>query len=554
MSRLSAAAIELFEDLIRQQVEDKAIPSISYGLVDCDGLMVAGHIQRHNRGFAMGDDTCFRIGSITKTFTALSIMQLAEKGLVDLDVDVSEYLPGFKPLNPFAGREGGSHGAQISLRKLMSHTAGLVREPKSGHYLDARRPPLADTVAELATSTLKQDPSLGQMHYSNAGIAVAGRVIETLTRRSYAEYVTENILKPLGMNQTSSGLAPGIAERLAPADMWTLEGDSPAPVFDLGGPPAGNIYSTVGDMARYAQCLLRGGFAPDGRTIASPASLREMWVPVGKRASGERVANTYGLCFGVGDVDGWTSVGHGGAVYGYSSQMILLPAAGVGVLIFSTLDFSNQIGARLGVEGLRIALAERRMGTLPVRPQSLPPVAADQLVALPGHYRHDTSGEVVEVKAKAGKLFLMGEGVPLQIRPVAGSDFTIDGRIYGHGAEYPHMNLSFPAPGALVWKGVNWTRIDALPAEAVPAEIAPHLGEYGPDFNITYLSYSHGELKCLIEYFCTHSCEPVEAGRFRMHGLLYEEEILEIDAIDDHGRRGIRVGPMFLERRHAPAA
>ncbi|QPC94706.1 serine hydrolase [Mesorhizobium sp. INR15] len=554
MSRLSAAASELFEDLIRQQVEDKAIPSISYGLVDRDGLMAAGHIQRHDRGFAMGDDTCFRIGSITKTFTALSIMQLAEKGLVDLDVDVSEYLPGFRPINPYAGRDGGPHGSQISLRKLMSHTAGMVREPKSGHYLDASRPPLADTVAELATSILKQDPSLGEMHYSNAGIAVAGMVIETLTGKSYAEYVTENVLKPLGMDQTSSGLAPGIAERLAPADMWTLEGDSPAPVFDLGGPPAGNIYSTIGDMARYAQCLLRGGFAPDGRVIASPGSLREMWVPIGKRASGERVANTYGLCFGVGDVDGWTSVGHGGAVYGYSSQMILLPAAGVGVLIFSTLDFSNQIGARLGVEGLRIALAERHMGALPARRQSLPPVAADQLAALPGHYRNETSGEIVEVKARAEKLYLMGEGVPLQIRPIAGSDFTIDGRIYGRGAEYPHMNLSFPKPGSLVWKGAHWSRIDALPAETVPTEIAPHLGEYGPDFNITYLSYSHGQLKCLIEYFCTHNCEPLEAGRFRMHGLLYEEEVLELDAVDDHGRHGIRVGPMFLERRHAPAA
>jgi len=217
MSRLSAAAVELFEDLIRQQVEDKAIPSISYGLVDRDGLMTAGHIQRHDRSFAMGDDTCFRIGSITKTFTALSIMQLAEKGLVDLDVDVCEYLPGFKPLNPFAGREGGPHGAQISLRKLLSHTAGLVREPKSGHYLDAARPPLADTVAELASSTLKQDPSLGQMHYSNAGIAVAGRVIETVTGKSYAEYVTENILTPLGMDRTSSGPAPGITQPHPPA-------------------------------------------------------------------------------------------------------------------------------------------------------------------------------------------------------------------------------------------------------------------------------------------------------------------------------------------------
>jgi D-alanyl-D-alanine dipeptidase len=81
-------------------------------------------------------------------------------------------------------------------------------------------------------------------------------------------------------------MAPGIRERLAPADMWTLEGDSPAPVFNLGGSPAGNIFSTTADMARYAQCLLRGGFAPDGHAVVSPASLREMWTPVGKRPAG----------------------------------------------------------------------------------------------------------------------------------------------------------------------------------------------------------------------------------------------------------------------------
>ncbi|MBK5570547.1 serine hydrolase, partial [Ensifer sp. SSB1] len=98
MSSLSAASIELFEDLIRYEVEDKAIPSISYALVDRDGVLAEGHVQRHDRHFEMGKDTCFRIGSITKTFTSLAIMQLVEKGLVDIDVDVSTYLPGFKPV------------------------------------------------------------------------------------------------------------------------------------------------------------------------------------------------------------------------------------------------------------------------------------------------------------------------------------------------------------------------------------------------------------------------------------------------------------------------
>jgi CubicO group peptidase (beta-lactamase class C family) len=140
VTSLSTAALQQFEDLIRHEVEDKEIPSISYALVDRDGLLGEGHIQRHDRSFDMREDTCFRIGSITKTFTSMAIMQLVEKGIVDLDVDVSEYIPGFQPLNPFAGRESGPYGSHISLRKLMSHTAGIVREPKSGHYLDATRP------------------------------------------------------------------------------------------------------------------------------------------------------------------------------------------------------------------------------------------------------------------------------------------------------------------------------------------------------------------------------------------------------------------------------
>lgn len=549
--QFSAGAKKLFKDLIAYEVEDKAIPSISYALVDRDGLLAEGHIQRSDLSFPMKEDTCIRIGSITKTLTSMAIMQLVEQGRIDIDVDISTYLPGFAPLNPFAGRESGPFGPEITLRKVMSHTAGLVREPKSGHYLDAHRPPLEDTVAELAKSTLKQDPSAGVMHYSNAAIAVVGLVIERVSGLSYSDYVHRHIMAPLGMKDSASGMAPGIRERLAPAAMWTLDGDSPAPVFDLGGSPAGNIFSTTGDMAAYAQCLLRGGFAPDGTRVVSPASLREMWTPIGQRKAHGKAIGGYGLCYGVGELDGWTTVGHGGAVYGYASEMTLIPGAGLGVLIFGTLDFANQITRRLGAEGLRIALSERKMGKAPERRQRPAPITAAQFAELPGNYLDAESGEVVEVKAEEGKLYLMGDGMPLQIRPAGGNNFVIDGRIYSEGADYPHMSLRFPAPGKLDWRGTAWTKSTAIPDEVPPAEIAPHLGEYGPDFNVTYLSYSHGKLLCLIEYFCTHTCEPIERDRFRMHGILYEEEVLELGAVDETGRQGIRVGPMFLERRAA---
>jgi D-alanyl-D-alanine dipeptidase len=549
MPALSTDAVTLFEDLIRHEVEDKRIPSISYALVDRDGTLAEGHVQRSDRDFPMGPETCFRIGSITKSFTSMAIMQLVEQGKIDIDADIATYIPGFAPKNPFAGRESGPFGPTVTLRKLMSHTAGMVREPQSGHYLDDHRPPLEDTVAELAQSELKVDPSAGIMQYSNAGIAVVGLVIEKVSGLRYSDYVQRHIFDPLGMAHSASGMAPGIRDRLAPADMWTLDGDSPAPVFDMGGSPAGNIFSTTGDMGRYAQCQLRGGFAPDGTAVISPASLAEMWTPVGQRKAHGKVVSGYGLCLGTGALDGWPTVQHGGAVYGYASQMTLLPTAGLGVLVFATLDVANQIASRLANDGLRIALAERRMGKRPERSQRPPPIGAEQLASLPGAYRSDADGEVVEVVRREGRLYLMGDGVPLQIRPAGGSDFVIDGRLYGREADYPHMTLGFPGSDRLKWKGADWTRIEAAPDETPPPEIAPLLGEYGPDFNITYLTWSHGKLRCLIEYFYTHSCEPESADRYRMHGLLYEEEVLQTGVTDDQGRKGIRVGAMFLERR-----
>lgn len=78
-----------------------------------------------------------------------------------------------------------------------------------------------------------------------------------------------------------------------------------------------------------------------------------------------------------------------------------------------------------------------------------PAITDEQFATLPGLYRQVESGEVVEVKEKAGKLYLMGEGVPLQIRPKSENHFVIDGRIYGRGADYPHMDVSFPEPGKL---------------------------------------------------------------------------------------------------------
>ncbi len=549
MTKDTADIAGRFEELIAHQVEDKAIPSISYALVDRDGLMASGHVVPKGRTPVPDDDAVFRIGSLSKMFTTLGLMQLAERGLVDIDADIAAYIPHFAPHNPFAAAPTGSLGNEITLRKLMSHTAGIVREPKSGHYLDADRPSLAETVDELAASTLKEDPSKGIFRYSNAGIAVVGSVIERVSGQPFADYIAQNILAPLGMTNTEVTLTPQLEQRLAPAFMWTVDGDVPAPVFDLGGSPAGNIYSTAPDMAKFATALLNGGFCPDGTRLVRPDTLLRMWVPVGERPKGyEGPQKGYGLGFGVGRMDGWLSVGHSGAVYGYATHLSLLPHAGLACLVFSTLDFTNQIAGQLASLGLRVALASRKMGDMPERPRTVGKATSEQMGELTGFYRCANSAETAEIRVGNGRLNLMGDGVPLEIRPVTRTEFIVDGRLHSDGTDYPHRAVRFPQAGHMVWKDKDWHR--HTPEQvAPPAEIAEHLGTYGPDFNITYVNFANGRLTCLIEYFCTHDCEPLGGNLYRMHGTLYEDETLELGARDENGVLGIRVGPMFLARR-----
>ena len=123
-------AVQALEQFIAHEVADKQLPALSIALVDDQTVVWA-------RGFGFADpekktpataDTVYRVGSVSKLFTDLAVMQLVEQGKLDLDAPVTKYLPDFKPVNPF--------GKPITLRQLMSHRSGLVREPPVGNYFD----------------------------------------------------------------------------------------------------------------------------------------------------------------------------------------------------------------------------------------------------------------------------------------------------------------------------------------------------------------------------------------------------------------------------------
>src|SRR5918993_3049521 len=159
-----AAAIEMLERFVTHEMADKELPAISIALVDDQQIVWA-------KGFGFADpqakvpataETIYRVGSVSKLFTDIAVMQLVEQGKLDLDAPVARYLPGFRPRN--------SSGKPVTLRQLMSHRSGLVREPPAGHYFDPDNPSLARTVASLNQTALVYAPE-ARTKYSNAAIA-----------------------------------------------------------------------------------------------------------------------------------------------------------------------------------------------------------------------------------------------------------------------------------------------------------------------------------------------------------------------------------------------
>src|SRR5207249_43726 len=131
------------------------------------------------------DETIYRVGSVSKLFTDIAIMQLVERGKLDLDVPVTRYLPQFHPRNSF--------GQAITLRQLMSHRSGLVREPPIGNYFDDTTPSLARTIRSLNRTELVHAPGR-KTKYSNAGIAAVGLVLEETQQERFARHLERTLL------------------------------------------------------------------------------------------------------------------------------------------------------------------------------------------------------------------------------------------------------------------------------------------------------------------------------------------------------------------------
>lgn len=275
-------------------------------------------------------DTVFRVGSITKTFTAVALMQLWEQGLVDLDRPVNDYLRAYQ-LVP-ADRSW----RPATLRDLLTHTAGvpewlhptrMVRSRWFGETVPlGHQPP---TLSEFYRGELRLAAEPGSVWaYTDHGFATIGQVVEDVTGMPLHQYLTEHVFEPLAMSDSDLLRAERLQPRLATG--YTLTRSGPKPLTDRQGitAAAGALYSTPRDLARYVTALVTGG-AGDQGVVLQPETLSLMFAP--HYQPDPRIPGM-GLAFWRGQLDGHPVVEHQGVVPGFNSQIIIAPEDDVGVL------------------------------------------------------------------------------------------------------------------------------------------------------------------------------------------------------------------------------
>jgi CubicO group peptidase (beta-lactamase class C family) len=253
------------ERLVRQAQATQRIPAVSVAVHRVDRPLWTFQVGTSGRGAApLGPETRFRMGSVTKTFTAVLTLQCRDDGLLDLDDPISVHLP--VP----------AHG-ELTIRRLLSHTSGLQREPY-GDVWDAMRMPDAEQVLTDLARAERVLPAARRYHYSNLGMSVLGHLVGRLRGGSWAEVLADRVLRPLALTGVST--EPG--EHAAVGYLVDAYSDHarPEPEIDLGGlAPAGQLWSTAADLARWAAFLADPATVDPAARVLAASTVEEMRWP-----------------------------------------------------------------------------------------------------------------------------------------------------------------------------------------------------------------------------------------------------------------------------------
>lgn len=332
-----ALIIQEYRELIPQLMAEQDIPGLAIAVVDDSRVLWAegfGYTDDDHKT-AITPDTIFSVQSSSKTFTAVAIMTAVQDGLLDLDTPITTYLPDFTVHSIF--EEHPEH--KITLRMLLGHTAGFTHEAPVGNNFDLEPVTFEAHIQSISNTWLRFPVGTGYA-YSNLGIDLAGYILQTISGKPFAQYVQDRLLLPIGMVNSSFDMA-----QIRANPNRAIGHSSPLPEVPLEVPtvPAGGLYTSANDMARFLQFHLNQG-SVDGDIVLRPGLLDEM-VTVPPPAEG----SPEGYALGVARTQwhrGREAVifSHGGGGFGFLSDMWWLPELKIGIVVLTNATDHNLQG------------------------------------------------------------------------------------------------------------------------------------------------------------------------------------------------------------------
>lgn len=482
----TAAVRQHIEALIDHERRAHDVTGLSIALVDDQRVVWAfgaGWADAQARRPADAR-TVYRMGSISKLLTDTAAMQLVQRGMLDLDAPIQRALPDFR----IRSRWG---DAPITARALMTHHAGLPRDVGYAMWGDADQS-FQQMVAGLADADAAYPPGL-QFSYSNVGLSVLGAAMERVSGQRFEALMQASLLDPLGMATASYSRAVSPRPEMSQA----YRKGKPVAEPTLRDVPAGGLNASVLDLAQFMKFVFAEGRAADQQVLPS-ATLREML-----RVQNAQVPLDVNFQVGLGwmlstlggeSLEGGGPVAHhGGATMHFRSQMVLLPAHKLGVIVAANSASAGPVVNRLAQRALALALEaktgirqpEERAPTEPLHPAVWPEA---ELQALVGDYT--TGAGFVHVTRNGAALQAEVAGQTLQLVPQAHGELRLRYRLLGllplSLGELDRLALSQRAIGGrtvLIGRiGTQEMRLgERLPPATAQPALSAYVGTYVPE-------------------------------------------------------------------------
>ncbi|QDK81543.1 beta-lactamase family protein [Spirosoma sp. KCTC 42546] len=436
------AAFPVVEKIYKDAAEKRHLPGIAFGIVLDGKLVYSGGVGYTDvaKKIPATAKSLFRIASMTKSLTSMAILKLRDEGKLQLDDPAENYIPELK-LHKYLTADA----PKITVRNLMTHSAGFPEDnPWGDRQLDDSD---ADLLKLIKDGISNSNVPNVTYEYSNLGFAMLGHIITVVSKKPYQQYITETILKPLGMNDTQWEYTKVPAEKLALGYRWQDDKWLEEPLLHDGSYGAmGGLITSIDDFSKYValhQSAWPPSNAPDtGQNAASPikrSSLREMqkpWTLSGLNAQAKNSAGQlcpevtgygYGLRWGQ-NCKGQVGIGHTGGLPGFGSQWRILTDYGVGIISYANLTYAGMGTVNAVVLDTLVGIGKLPPRQLPVSP-ILAQRKAELLKLLPDWSNAERSGifaenffpdksvairrkVVQDLYAKVGKIERVGDLIP----------------------------------------------------------------------------------------------------------------------------------------------